>query len=1140
MQGAFESQDTMSNIFPQAQISTSGSRPSTTRNFTPHIGGTGSLRPHTHQRLWENCPQVTQGNGLHENARKDSPTVEDRYPKTGADGTIVKLCHYCCQHGSLRCARCKKVFYCSAVCQAHDWTAHRYICKAVVPPVAASEASQEHLTTPNRTGPVCMVAKVTVGPMGDASPKRVHLINVPKNKVTKGAHLEATVVELRNPGKFFIHMKTTVASLRRITTSLQRAYSGVPSTEYTPECGEVCAARYSQDQNWYRGVVQTIDIPRRTAHIFYMDFGNEETVTLDRLKPLAPGADLFPPCAMECRVAGITVATDHWSEECIAAVRQLVVGKKLTVTVVDILDTGVCAVDILLNTGKWLCSFLVDHSYAAKEPGGSTGLHIKDVESILNAALQDFNRSAEWMMENTEVQPPDPPIHSLGDVFYAVVTHLQSPDMVICQKLDNANEIQELQESLCEYCSSIPAVENFRPTPGSVCCSRFSEDGQWYRTRVLDYSTEGHAHVRYIDFGNVEEVELSCLRPIPPTLLRLPVQAIPCALSGVKPELQTWTDTTLHTLRLLVANRILHIKVVGCRGTTTLVTMTDESRDPQMDVAKGLIAKGCAVADDGIGSRPPPEQIIMKSSGTVEPLGSSKWRFAELPVDGQVLKLVVSVIRSPGEFYCRHSNAKDVCALVELSAALVQHCKKNSASFVPSVGQPCCALFPGDGSWYRALVQSVGSDEKARVIFVDYGNTSDVDLVHLRAIQPEHLLLPFQALPCWLAGVEPMEGQWSIEALQRFQTLCLDLPLEARVCVVTERGYGVDLVHGGVSVTAILVSEKLARSTVHSKARVAPAPPVANMAVVTTGDAFPTDWCTVELPISKTFQPHIAAVVNPGLFYVLFANKGDAGKLQALMGELASHCTSRQATWLVTPEPGAACCARFSGDEKWHRAVVLETTESEAKVIYADYGNTERIPLSAICPIAKEHLELPFCIVRCALEGLKQPPSVWPSSILKLFESMLQESLLAFVHRFDGTSYQLTLTGYAEQRGTSINTIVLHTLEQMQSSLAPEFSRSQVNSGGPNESFGSRKTESEHPTETAGGEGNESKVKMNTKETELQLNPEVSTPLHEDSDVACPINPKASCCCMDLRQKIDQIEKLLVQLMKQLGGPAKS
>lgn len=59
-----------------------------------------------------------------------------------------------------------------------------------------------------------------------------------------------------------------------------------------------------------------------------------------------------------------------------------------------------------------------------------------------------------------------------------------------------------------------------------------AEDKEWYRAKVLAYSSEDRVCVGYLDFGNSEEVDLGHLRPITPSLLSLPIQAMICSLAG--------------------------------------------------------------------------------------------------------------------------------------------------------------------------------------------------------------------------------------------------------------------------------------------------------------------------------------------------------------------------------------------------------------------------------------------------------------------------------------------------------------------------------------------------------------------------------------------------------------------------------
>uniref|UniRef100_A0AAY5F2E6 Tudor domain-containing protein 1 n=1 Tax=Electrophorus electricus TaxID=8005 RepID=A0AAY5F2E6_ELEEL len=880
--------------------------------------------------------------------------------------------------GTLRCTRCKTTCYCSVACQTEDWKAHRLICKPYVPD--------------NST---------------------------------------------RNPGKFFIHIqsKEMTETLRNITMELQKTYGSSHAVEYKPEIWEICAVRFSLDQNWYRGEMMSVDLDRQTAKALYIDFGNEEDVTFDRLRPLPANIDTAPPFALQCRVAGVTALMGAWSGECAIAVRHLVAGKNLTFTVVESRNSStLLAVDAHLSAlGKNLSTFLIDQGYAVKEHTPTKPRTEQDITALMTASFENFKRLSSGKNENTEAQPPEPLTQGVGDTFTAIVTHLQSPSEIICQKLENASIIQQLQMSLREHCAKTQSSEDFRPAPGTVCCSLFSEDKQWYRAKVLAYSSEDRVCVGYIDFGNSEEVTLNHLRPISVDLLVLATQAIPCNLAGVKPTSDTWSDEAVLMLKHLVCNRFIKVEILGQRDKMALVSLVDESSDPQINIAELLVTTGYAAVDnmeteedarEGLGSG--------NTAVDTQALNKLQWSCVELPIDGQKVVLVISVLETPGEFYCYNYNSEEFSfhmsmhTLAELSSALMKHCKTARTSFSPVVGEPCCALY-SDARWYRAMVQSVEGTGKASVCFVDYGNSCEVEVGHLRAIHPSMLKHPFQAIRCWLAGVEPVGGQWSKEAVQRFRALCVGKQLNARVLSITERGYGVELECGDHSVAAMIISEQLAQ----------PFGQETRAAVQTASASGPAEAAPVQMPVptlalpcNETFQPQVAAVVSPSLFFVMNPRKVNVEALQAVMKDVAQYCSRGPQANQSTPPHGAACCAQFSGDKNWYRAIVLDTTSTHVSVVYADYGNTERVPLSSILPIPNELLQHPLQIARCALSGKECFPAMWPPEVLELFKIQLSSRVQASVESFDGVFNLLMLTQHTGQWGSNINTVILGAVQK--------------------------------------------------------------------------------------------------------------
>ncbi|KAJ8365184.1 hypothetical protein SKAU_G00140150 [Synaphobranchus kaupii] len=1086
-----------------------------------------------------------------DNGRKDNGPLaaEDSPSKTWPEAgfpVVVKLCNYCSQQGNFRCTRCRKTCYCSVACQTEDWKAHRHVCKPSTQESPTSNKTLEPVTSPAVSGPKSPESMVSAATMGQVN--RVYLHELPKNRIAKGAQLQASVLELRNPGKLFIHIQTAemMECLHNVTMALQKTYAGSLGTEYLPDYGELCAVKYSQDQNWYRGAVQSADAGYKTASIFYVDFGNEEVVTLDRIKPLSACVDPAPPCAVECRVAGVMAVTGSWTEECCIAARQLLAGKSLPVTVVDMPDNiDVWAVDIMLPAvGMKLSAFLLEQGYAVEESSGPAEPSDQDIDSILSAALENFRRSSGGRRDSMGILPPEPLTQGLGDSFSAMVTHVQSPSELICQKLENAGVIQEMQLKLREYCAQTVASEDFRPAPGSVCCSQFTEDHQWYRATVLGYSSETRVCVGYIDFGNSEEVDLSRLRPLNAELAALPMQAIPCVLADVKPVLDRWSDEAILLLKKSVCNKFVRVEIVGERQSAALVVLTDEHSDPQTSVNELLLSSGHALSDDtappratgqalttttpqttsqATGNGPPGNFALLQAemadkmeepSTARPPTSTLEWSCAELPSDGQTVELVISVIENPGEFYCHRYCAKDIHALKDLSGQVLEHCQSQSTPFTPAVGEPCCAVFPGDASWYRAMVLGLAPDKVATVYFVDFGNTCEVEQTHMQAIPHQFLKLPFQAIRCWLAGVEPRQGGWGGDAASRFQVLSVGRQLQARVCSITERGFGIELMSDGQNIAAQLVAEGLAAASGEQEPAAA--------AQGLPGGTFPVDWKTVELPRNKPFQPRVGAIVNPSLFYIMREDNKDIENVPALMKDLAAQCSAPNQAPPSSPLPGAACCAQLPGGKSWYRAVVLQTAGCDVEVVCADYGNVEKVPLSNIVPITDQHLLLPFQIARCALSGRDLFPAEWSESVLEMFSLQLRGAAHATVDGFDGTFNLLVLaltdftspSSVIKSSGTVPQSLPRETgatakLSTMSKDPAPEEAAK---------------------TMTA---LKEAKAGPLTIETKSKERPQQDTK-RAATDASLP-NTDGKCCCNQLIQKIDQLEELIMLLMNQMG-----
>ncbi|KAM6442665.1 tudor domain-containing protein 1 isoform 4-T6 [Liasis olivaceus] len=515
------------------------------------------------------------------------------------------------------------------------------------------------------------------------------------------------------------------------------------------------------------------------------------------------------------------------------------------------------------------------------------------------------------------------------------------------------------------------------------------EDNQWYRASVISYVSEETALVGYIDYGNFEILQLSRLRPIVQKLMELPMQAIKCTLAGVKPVSGIWPAETTSVMKRLIQNKVVAIKVTDKKVNTIVVEIIDESVTPAINVSKYFLELGYAMEE---------APILLKQIETVKEMNGEKqervnWSWVTLTAK-QVVNVMVCVLYNPSKFYCQLLNKDDLNALKELNSTLAEYCEKTTPNISQvTKGKIYGAYFSGDGRWYRALVKDIISFELIKVQFVDYGNCEEITLDKIRQISSTFLKLPFQGIRCWLSGVKPINKEWTTEAIATLQMYATGKKLQARVVSVTKNGAEVELIDNSSSIP--IISEILIREHLAFEKQL-----LSNQNTL-PGDLITSDfqgkstcmqWTMPTFSVGDTLPVHVLDVIDPGLFYAVPKEiKVDPQKLHKLMTELAEYC-SAQNDCIFQPKIGEPCCARFSGDDRWYRAVVLGINVSKVKVAYADYGNVEMLPFSRLQSITAPYLELPFQILKCSLAGIMGLDGKWSISAIEKLKSLLMNA----------------------------------------------------------------------------------------------------------------------------------------------------
>ncbi|NXA17613.1 TDRD1 protein, partial [Ibidorhyncha struthersii] len=956
--------------------------------------------------------QVSHSDLIHEKLKKLHYSSENVF-SIGYEETLfssliphpqTRTCHHCGLFGSLRCSQCKQIYYCSADCQKKDWSAHSVVCE----PVKQKDFILRYRIRFSLCLEwICCELVATEEPL-----KKIMLSDLRTLGIKKAMEVQGTVTEFKSPSEFYIQMSSpeVLDQISKLYVKLQDCYANTVTQEhYIAIKGEVCVARCSLDQTWNRALVKDVDILQKKAQVFYIDHGNEENIPLSWIKALHKDVELlFPPCAIKCSFANYDPKEKGWNQG-IASFSQLT-GKHCSVTVVDIVQEEMMlsfAVDVVLpDFGKYLVQLMVlvseDHCKGSEE---------KTPED------EEFIHCANSVIDCVSV--------CIGDAFSGVVSCVQNPEDFFCQQIDNARQLAELQASLNEHCDKFPSSPDFCPAVGNVCCAQFTEDNLWYRAAIRAYVSEDTVLVGYIDYGNCEVLPLTRLHPMIPRLMDLPAQAIRCTLAGVKPPLGSWTSKTIFFMNQLVKDKVFTVKVVDKESVRSVVELVDASVTPVINISSHLIEKGCAAEESRMALPAIGMSNVKQANEDTTNKRICKWSKLTLK---QTVDVVVCTLYNPGEFYCQISNNSELLALKLLNKSLSEYCQKTPPNIIkPENGDPCCAFFSDDGNWYRALVQNVTSDGTVKVFFVDYGNVAEVPLDKIRQISSSFLKLPFQGIKCWLSGIKPGNSKWIPEATARFHMYTAGMKLQARVTSLSRDGAGVELIDNSTGhpkvINEILTSEKLAVKEVLQDKNNFPKKSVDKKVVYCIFLLFLLEtslqhWKSIELAVDEIIPVCVTEVVSPDLFYAVPVQTKGKKKLRRQLIELEGYCKSCKSQ-PFKPKPGEACCARFSGDGCWYRALVLKASQSAVEVLYADYGNTETLPLSELLPITDSYLKLPFQTITCSLAGIEK--AEWaPLLIDKLKEMLLNKHVTITVKGINGNINLVTVEKLCENGSLNV------------------------------------------------------------------------------------------------------------------------
>lgn len=513
---------------------------------------------------------------------------------------------------------------------------------------------------------------------------------------------------------------------------------------------------------------------------------------------------------------------------------------------------------------------------------------------------------------------------------------------------------------------------------GCIYVVQYQEDSRWYRARVLGVNTtQQQCEVFFVDYGNTELVPLSCVRNAEDRFCELPPQSFECELEGFERLRGDGFDEALVLLNETILEQELYCKAVKLKKNFVLVTQLFTDDKGTRSVIDEMQSGGAGTTTDALsnGHATIPRQTNLKRD--------VKYELISLPPDS-FHDLSVTWVEDPSHFWCQLLSNAEI--LEELMENLAEVYTNLEPAVLPlqscTVGYPCCAKFYEDDAWYRGIITNVSSiaTGQIEVRFVDYGNTQNTELSDVKDLKDEFLKHPCQAMYFAIAGVDPAskDGLWADEAKALFEKLIKFKHVVGLVTSVESDGRHRVKLMDTTSDLDMELNQILIAANYGVKSADIPKPVATTVPAVgfkssesAPNPAPPPVFVKENVPVGKEEKVLVTNIISPGKFYCQLFRNGP--KLENLMMEVGRHYSKLgpNEDLLSSPSPGDPCCAQFSEDGCWYRAVVLNTTSKGVTVLYIDYGNSETIPVSKIKKLIPKFSDLPQQGIECTLNRIK-------------------------------------------------------------------------------------------------------------------------------------------------------------------------
>ena len=323
--------------------------------------------------------------------------------------------------------------------------------------------------------------------------------------------------------------------------------------------GELCLAKFSEDNSWYRAEVVKVQENDGMVVVRFVDFGNNDTVSLSSLLPVSKELSEVPLVSFTCALYGVPYAAFS-DANIVKALNSMTQSKKLLCKIVN---------HVLL---------IVDIS----DPEDPSGLTLVE-QLCYPGSLRNISASDNIRVPLTII-PTD-------DYMVGMVTEAKGPRefymQVVSSKIVSA--FQKMCAKLEECRELAPATDPIYI--GQLVCSLSTAYNTCYRSRIIGLPSDKEAMVHYVDFGNQETIPLTQIWPMKNEFQYIPFMSVRCCLVEYE-NIRLIPSCIVEKFLSLVTDKQLQVRRINAQPPygSTVVELVDTTQATDVVIHKALKA----------------------------------------------------------------------------------------------------------------------------------------------------------------------------------------------------------------------------------------------------------------------------------------------------------------------------------------------------------------------------------------------------------------------------------------------------------------------------------------------------------------------------------------------------------------------